>query len=53
MKYDFSATTQKEQDVRLMVMWYLRKTPFTTWGRCSISMGISMKMLVIELKSDG
>jgi hypothetical protein len=33
-----------------MVRWYLRKTPFATWDRCSRRMGISMKMLVIELK---
>jgi hypothetical protein len=32
-----------------MVRWYLRKTPFATWNRCSKRMGISMKMLVIEL----
>jgi hypothetical protein len=33
-----------------MIMWYLRKTYFTTWDRISRSMRISMKMLVIELK---
>jgi hypothetical protein len=33
-----------------MVRWYPRKTPFVTWYRCSRRMGISMKMLVIELK---
>jgi hypothetical protein len=53
MKYNFSATTQEEGDVRLMVTWYLRKTPFTSWDRCSRRMAISMKMLVIELKSAG
>jgi hypothetical protein len=34
-----------------MVRWYPRKTSFATWDRCSRRMGISMKMLVIELKS--
>jgi hypothetical protein len=33
-----------------MVRWYPRKTPFTTWDRCSRRIEISMKMLVIELK---
>jgi hypothetical protein len=33
-----------------MVRWYPRKTYFTIWDRCSRSMGISIKMLVIELK---
>jgi hypothetical protein len=36
-----------------MVRWYLRKTPFAIWDRCSKRMGISMKMLVIELKPAG
>jgi hypothetical protein len=36
-----------------MVRWYPRKTPFAIWDRCSKRMGISMKMLVIELKSAG
>jgi hypothetical protein len=36
-----------------MVRWYPRKTPFATWGRCFRRMGISMKILVIELKSAG
>jgi hypothetical protein len=36
-----------------MVRWYLRKTHFTTWDQCSKRIGISMKMLVIELKSGG
>jgi hypothetical protein len=30
IKCDFSATTQEEGDVRLMVRWYPRKTPFAT-----------------------
>jgi hypothetical protein len=36
-----------------MVRWYQRKTSFATWDRCSKRMGISMKMLVIELKPAG
>jgi hypothetical protein len=36
-----------------MVKWYPRKTPFATWDRCSRRIGISMKMLVIELKPVG
>jgi hypothetical protein len=36
-----------------MVWWYPRKTPFATWDQCSRRMGISMQMLVIELKSAG
>jgi hypothetical protein len=36
-----------------MFRWYLRKTSFATWDRCSRRMGISMKMLVIELKQAG
>jgi hypothetical protein len=31
----------------------LRKTPFATWYRCSKIIGISIKMLVIELKPAG
>jgi hypothetical protein len=53
MKCDFSVTTQEEGMLDLMVRWYPRKTPFTTWDRCSKRMEISMKMLVIELKSAG
>jgi hypothetical protein len=53
MKCDFSATTQEEWDARLMVRWYPRKTTFATWDRCPKRMGISMKMLVIELKPTG
>jgi hypothetical protein len=33
-----------------MVKWYSIKTSFATWDRCSKRMGISMMMLVIELK---
>jgi hypothetical protein len=33
-----------------MVRWYPRNTPFATWDRCFKRMGISIKMLVIELK---
>jgi hypothetical protein len=36
-----------------MVRWYLRKTCFATWDRCFKRMGISMNMLVIELKPVG
>jgi hypothetical protein len=36
-----------------IVRRYPRNTPFVSWDRCSIRMGISMKMLVIELKSAG
>jgi hypothetical protein len=36
-----------------MVRWYPRKTPFATWDRCSKRMGISIKMVVIKLKSAG
>jgi hypothetical protein len=52
MKCDFSTTTQEEGDAR-MVRWYPRKTHFATWDRCSRRMGISMKILVIELKLAG
>jgi hypothetical protein len=50
MKYDFSATTQEEGVLDSMVMWYLRKTHFATWDRCSKRIEISVKMLVVELK---
>jgi hypothetical protein len=40
MKYDFSATTQEEGDVRL-------DGQVVPWDRYYIRMGISMKMLVI------
>jgi hypothetical protein len=53
MKCDFSATTQKEGLLDSMVRWYSRKTHFATWDRCFIRIGISMKILVIELKSAG
>jgi hypothetical protein len=36
-----------------MVRWYSRNTHFTTYDRCSRRIGISMKILVIELKSAG
>jgi hypothetical protein len=36
-----------------MVRWYPIKTPFATWDRCSRRMGISMKVLVIEIKAIG
>jgi hypothetical protein len=50
MKCDFSATTQKEGDIRLDGQVVPRKTHFTTWDRCFRRMEISMKILVIELK---
>jgi hypothetical protein len=50
IKCDFSATTQEEGMLDSMVRWYQRKAPFATWDRCYKRMGISMKMLVIELK---
>jgi hypothetical protein len=53
IKCDFSATTQEEGMLDLMVRWYPRNTHFTTWDRCSKRMRISMKMLVIELKPAG
>jgi hypothetical protein len=53
MKCDFSTTTQEEGVLDLMVMWYLIKTYFATWNRCSKRMEISMNMLVIELKLTG
>jgi hypothetical protein len=34
-----------------MVRWYPRKTHFATWNRYSRKIGISMKMLAIELNS--
>jgi hypothetical protein len=37
----------------LMVRWYIRKTHFATCDRCFRRMGISMKILVIELKPAG
>jgi hypothetical protein len=53
MKYDFSATTQDEGDVRLDGQVVSKNTSFTTWNLCSRMMGISIKMLVIELKLTG
>jgi hypothetical protein len=50
MKCDFSATTLEEGMLDSMVKWYPRKIPFGTCDQCSRRMGISMKMLVIELK---
>jgi hypothetical protein len=34
MKYDFSATTQEEGDIRLDGQMVPKKTPFATWDRC-------------------
>jgi hypothetical protein len=53
MKCDFSTTTHDEGMLDSMIRWYLRKTHFTTLDQCSRRMQISMKMLVIKLKSDG
>jgi hypothetical protein len=53
MKYDFSVTTQEEGMLDSIVRWYPRKAPFATWDRYYRRMGISMKMLVIELKPAG
>jgi hypothetical protein len=53
MKYYFGATTQEEGMLDSMIRWYTRKTHFATWERCSKRIGISIKMLVIELKSAG
>jgi hypothetical protein len=36
-----------------LVRWYTRNTSFTSWDRCSKRIGISIKMLVIELKPIG
>jgi hypothetical protein len=53
MKCDFSITTQEEGDVRLDGQVYPRKTYFANWDRYFRRMGISMKILVIELKPAG
>jgi hypothetical protein len=53
MKCDFSVALQKEGILDTIVRWYLRKTHFATWDRCSRRIGISMKLLVIELKPIG
>jgi hypothetical protein len=53
MKCDFSATTQEKGMSDSMVRWYPRKTSLAIWDRCSKKIGISMKMLVIELKLTG
>jgi hypothetical protein len=53
MKCDFSATTQEEGDVRLVGQVVPKKDTFRYLGSCSKRMGISMKMLIIELKPAG
>jgi hypothetical protein len=53
MKCDFSATTQEEGDVRLVGQVVPKKDTFHYLGSCSKRMGISMKMLIIELKPAG
>jgi hypothetical protein len=51
IKCDFSVTTQEEGVLDSMIRRYPIKTPFTTSDRYSKRIGISMKMLVIELNS--
>jgi hypothetical protein len=53
MKYDFGATMQEEGDVRLDCQVVPKKDTFAIWDRCFRRMGISMKILVIELKPAG
>jgi hypothetical protein len=53
IKCDFSATTQEEGMLDSMVRWYPRKISFATWNRCSKRMGVSIKILVTELKPAG
>jgi hypothetical protein len=47
IKCDFSATTQKEEDVRLDGQVVLKKDTFCYLGSMLQKEGISMKMLVI------
>jgi hypothetical protein len=53
MKYDFSATTQEEGDVRLDGQVVPKKDIFPYLGSMLQKEGISMKMLVTELKPTG
>jgi hypothetical protein len=54
MMCDFSTTIQKRRGMLdSIIRWYPRKTHFATWDRCSKTMAISMKILVIELKPAG
>jgi hypothetical protein len=53
MKYDFSATTQEEGDVRLDGQVIPKKYTFRYLGSMLQKMRISMKILVIELKPIG
>jgi hypothetical protein len=53
MKCDFSATTQKERDARLNGQVIPKKDIFRYLGSMLQKDGISMKMLVIELKPAG
>jgi hypothetical protein len=53
MKCDFSATTQEEGDVRLDGQVVPKKDTFRYLGSSSKRMGISIKMLVIELNPAG
>jgi hypothetical protein len=53
MNCDFSATTQQEGDVRLDGQVVPKKDTFHYLGSILQRMGISMNMLVIELKPAG
>jgi hypothetical protein len=51
MKCDSAQPHMRMGMLDLMVRWYLSKTRFTILDGCSITIGISMKMLIIELKT--
>jgi hypothetical protein len=53
MKCDFSANTQEKGGVRLDSHVIPKKDTFHYFGSMLQKIGISMKMLVIELKSTG
>jgi hypothetical protein len=53
MKYDFSATTQAEGDVRLDCQMIPKKDIFPYLGSMLQKDRISMKMVVMELKPAG
>jgi hypothetical protein len=53
MNCNFSATTQEERDVILDGQLVPKKDSFPYMGSMLQRMGISMRMLVIELKSAG
>jgi hypothetical protein len=52
-KYNFSATTQEEGDIRLDSQVVLKKDIFLYLRSMLKRIGISMKILVIELKPIG